>query len=392
MKKLIKTKAIIDGNNEKPLYEHYFLLEDGLIKAIGNKDDFATGYDDVEIVDLSDYFVMPGLIDCHTHLSIKPELGDQISQLKRDLEINIPVAIENIQKDLLSGVTTLRVMGEEHYLDINIKNKVISGEVIGPDILPSGIGIASSSGHGAGLTTADGIEEIKKLALKNIQQGADHLKLFVTGGVSSTNTSLDMSAYSKEEVSAAVDVAYNNGIYTSAHAHGGEGLNLCIECGVRTIEHGTFVSDNQLERMIKKDNWLISTLTILFDDKGVGGKDLNVPSIYEKLLKAREKAKENLENIIKSGVNLAVGTDSMHGMIVKELEYLTEFGATNFRALQSATKSAAEACKVEDKFGTLEEGKIANFICLKENPLNNISALNRVEKVFKDGREIKYKF
>jgi imidazolonepropionase-like amidohydrolase len=183
-------------------------------------------------------------------------------------------------------------------------------------------------------------------------------------------------------VSAAVEEAERGGTYVAAHAHGGKGLDLCIDCGVRTIEHGAFVNAEQLERMQQKDMWLIGTFSILFHPEGIEKTDFQVQSIREKVLQAREVVAENFAKIIQSGVNLALGTDSMHGLISFECECLTKFGATNLQALQAVTRNAARACRIEDSLGTLEAGKRADFIAVEGNPLEDITRLKHVAGVY----------
>jgi imidazolonepropionase-like amidohydrolase len=174
----------------------------------------------------------------------------------------------------------------------------------------------------------------------------------------------------------------------AAHAHGGRGVDLCIQQGVRSIEHGAFVSPQQLELMKAKDMWLIGTFSILFHSEGIEKSDFGVPAIREKVLRAREVVSRNFEQILRSGVNLAVGTDSMHGFLAYELECLVRFGATPLQAILSATRDAARACRIEDRLGTLEQGKLADFVVIAGDPLADIRVLDRVQAVFKEGERV----
>jgi imidazolonepropionase-like amidohydrolase len=216
----------------------------------------------------------------------------------------------------------------------------------------------------------------------------DFLKIFMTGGVSSSGTSIDFCSYTPDEVAAVAEEAERAGTYVAAHAHGGRGVDLCIEKGVRCIEHGAFLSMPQVEQIQARNMWVVGTFSILYHPEGIEKSDFAVPAIREKVLRAREVVSQNYEKIIASGVNLAVGTDSMHGLIAYEMECLVRFGATPMQAILAATREAAKACCLEEKVGTLESGKLADFVVIGGDPLADIRALNRVEAVFKEGQQV----
>jgi imidazolonepropionase-like amidohydrolase len=279
-------------------------------------------------------------------------------------------------------------MGEEHYIDIYLKRAIKAGYLIGPRLLVSGKQIVASNGHGVALTTADGEAEIRKLARRNLAMGADLIKIFVTGGVSSPGTALSFFSYTPQEVEAAVEEAKRAGTYVAAHAHGGRGLDICIEKGVRTIEHGAFVESDQIEYMKSKDMWIVGTFSILFHPEGIEKADFATPKIREKVFQAREVVAKNWRNVIASGLNFALGTDSMHGMMGFEAEYLRTFGASEHQAIQAVTRDAARACGIETQFGTLEEGKIADFVAVPGDPLKDIKNLQKVTAVYMGGNKV----
>ena len=384
---LVKSKALITGTGDRPVKKGFILIKDGIIEKVGPRETMGDLPRDLEIIDLTKYYLMPALIDCHTHLSIVPGEGDQMGQLRLPAGTSILRSIPNVYKNLLSGVTTMRIMGQEHYIDVDLKKAIHEKRIQGPRLLVSGIGLVASNGHGVALTVTDGREEVLKRARMNLAMGADFLKIFVTGGVSSPGRALDFCGYTPEEIGTAVEEARRAGTYVAAHAHGGAGVDLCIEQGVQTIEHGAFVTEAQLDQMIKKEMWLVGTFSILFHPEGIEKTDFQVPSIREKVLRAREAVAENFGKIIKSGVNLAVGTDSMHGWISYDLECLVNFGASNRQAILAATRDAARACRIEDRVGTLEKGKRADFIALSKNPLEDIKHLRQVEAVYKEGEK-----
>jgi imidazolonepropionase-like amidohydrolase len=386
--KLVKSSFLLDGTGGPPIREGWLLLRDGRIERVGGPEERKSLPPGPETVDFAGSWILPAFIDSHTHLSIVPGQGDQLGQLRLPPAPAVLRSIPNLYRNLLSGVTTMRIMGQEHYIDLDIKAAIASGQIQGPRLLASGIGLVASNGHGVGLTTADGEQEVRKLARRNLARGADFLKIFVTGGVSSTASALDFCGYTPEEIAAAVEESRRAGTYVAAHAHGGRGVDLCIEQGVRSIEHGAFVSAQQLELMMTRDMWLIGTFSILFHPEGIEKSDFAVPAIREKVLKAREVVSRNFESIVRSGVNLAVGTDSMHGFLAYELECLVRFGATPMQAILSATRNAARACRLEDRLGTLEPGKQADFVAVDGDPLADIRALRRIQAVFKDGERV----
>lgn len=388
MRKLVKCGTLIKGTDEKPLSGGCMLLRGDRIEKIGPLDRLGHIQPDTEVIDLSDVYVLPGLIDSHTHLSIVPGEGDQLGQMRQKGLWNILRSIPHLSRNLKSGVTTQRIMGEEHYIDIYLKRAINAGYLIGPRLLVSGKQVVASNGHGVALTTADGEAEIRKLARRNLAMGADLIKIFVTGGVSSPGTALDLFSYTPQEVEAAVEEAARAGTYVAAHAHGGRGLDICIEKGVRTIEHGAFIASEQIEHMKNKGMWVVGTFSILFHPEGIEKADFASPTIKEKVSQARDVVAENWRNVIASGLDFALGTDSMHGMIGFEAEYLCSFGASEGQAVRAVTRDAARACGIEAQFGTLEEGKIADFVAVRGDPLIDIKNLQRVIAVYMGGNKV----
>ena len=158
----------------------------------------------------------------------------------------------NIQKELESGVTTMRIMGEEHHIDVDIRRGIEEGLIVGPRLNISGHGIVASNGHGVGITTSDGEVEVRKNIRSNFAAGTDFVKMFMTGGMSSTRPPVDFCGFSREEVRAAVEEANRMRTYVAAHAHGGPGVDMCIEEGVRSIEHGALMTDEQIVEMVDR--------------------------------------------------------------------------------------------------------------------------------------------
>jgi len=360
------------------------VVADGRITAVGRADN-TTAPPGAETLDLSDRFVMPGLIDCHTHASIVPGLGDQLGQLCRGPVPQALAATANLRKDLAAGTTTMRIMGEEHFVDVDLRDAIEAGIVTGPRLLVAGRGLAANNGHGRALTSYDGVDEVRRGARENLRRGANHVKIFVTGGVSSPGTTPTSSAYTREEIRAAVEEADRVGTYAAAHAHGGPGLRLAVQEGVGTIEHGALASDEDITLMIERRVWLICTFSIFMHPTGIEQGDGQRPAIMEKVRWSRRVVDENFPRHLASGVRFACGTDSMHGLMPFELQTLVRLGVSPHDALLAGTRWGAEACRVDRELGTIEPGKRADLIAVDGDPLQDMAALGRVSLVMKDG-------
>lgn len=379
---------LFDGTGRDPLADAALVVQADRLAAVGPRAAVAVP-PGAETVDLRDRFVLPGLVDAHSHASIIPGLGDQMGQMSQPVERQLLRAVGNLRRHLRAGTTTLRVMGEEHFLDVALRQGIEAGQLPGPRLMVACRGITATNGHGRALSAFDGEDQVRRGVRENLRAGADFIKLFATGGVSSTSKAgLDYAVYSRGEIRAAVEEAERVGTYVAAHAHGGKGLRLAVEEGVRTIEHGALVSDEDVELMIKRDVWLVATLGILFHPTGIEQGDADRPAIMAKLQQARALVAENFPRVLKSGVRLAVGTDSMHGRLPFELQKLVEFGVAPEDALLAATSGGAAACRLEAEVGTLTPGKLADVIAVRGNPLTNIGAMTRVEFVMKAGRRI----
>ena len=336
-------------------------------------------------VDLRDRFVMPGLIDCHSHASLVPGEGDQLGQLRRGPVPQALAATRNLRRDLAAGTTTMRIMGEEHFVDVDVRDAIEAGVIPGPRLLVAGRGLAADNGHGRALTSYDGVDDVRRGARENLRRGANHVKIFVTGGVSSPGPMPTGSAYTREEIRAAVEEADRVGTYAAAHAHGGPGLQLAVREGVRTIEHGALATDEDIALLIERRVWLICTFAIFMHPSGIEQGDGHRPAIMDKVRSARRVVAENFPRHLASGVRFACGTDSMHGLMPFELQTLVRFGVLPADALLAGTRWGAEACRIDNEVGTIEPGKRADLIALDGDPLKDMTALERVSLVMKNG-------
>ena len=372
----LRCGTLFDGTGAPPVRDALVVVTDGRITSVGPAGGGA-GAPGIETLDLGDRFVMPGLIDCHSHASIGPSQGDQLGQLCRGPVPQALAATRNLRTDLAAGTTTMRVMGEEHFVDVDVREAIEAGVIVGPRLLVAGRGLAANNAHGRALASYDGVDDVRR--------GANHVKIFVTGGVSSPGPTPTASAYTREEIRAAVEEADRVGTYAAAHAHGGPGLQLAVREGVRTIEHGALATDEDIALMIERGVWLICTFAIFMHPTGIEQGDGHRPAIMDKVRWARRVVAENFPRHLASGVRFACGTDSVHGRMPFELQTLVRLGVSPADALLAGTRWGAEACRIDDEVGTLQPGRRADLIALDGDPLKDMTALERVRLVMKDG-------
>ena len=374
-----------DGTGRDAIRDGVVLVADRQIAAVGRAGDVRVP-PEAELIERPDEFLMPGLIDAHTHITIIPALGNQSGQMTQPIERQLLRGVGNLRRTLRSGVTTARIMGEERWLDVVFKEEIERGTVPGPRLLVATRPLTASNGHGRALSAFDGSDEVRKGARENLHAGADFLKIFLTGGVSSTRGGLNAPNYTREEVRAAVEEAERRGTYVAAHAIGGPGIRLGVAEGVRTIEHATLASDEDLVFIKEHGAWVVLTQAIMLHPTGIEQGDRDNPAIMAKLRDARGRAAERYRAIIASGVHYTIGTDSMHGLMAFEIAQLVQWGATPTEALLAATQRAAQCCCMDDRVGTLEEGKLADLIMLHGNPLEDIRAVEQVRFIMKGGQ------
>ena len=381
----IRAEWVWTAVDDEPIRDGMVIIDGNSIVKVGpwSEQDVPSG---ATIIHRPGEFLMPGFIDAHTHISINPEKGNQIGQLFDPIEIQTMRGMQNLQKMLTSGVTTARVLGEERLLDITFKDQIAKGNVAGPDLIVSGRIISQSNGHGRAISAFDGPDEIRKGARQNLYDGADLIKIFVTGGVSSTRGGgLLKASYSRDEVRTAVEEAERGGTYVAAHAIGGPGVRIAVEEGVRTIEHATMATDDDIALFEDRKPWVVLTQSIMMHPTGIEQGDSDNPVIMEKLFAAREVAAERLTAIVRSNTRISIGTDSMHGLFPFEMQTLVRWGMPSARALAAGTIRAAEVCRIEGKTGSLEAGKAADLITLAGNPLEDIDAVTQARLIVKDG-------
>ena len=383
MRVFVRAEGVIDGTGSGLSPGAGLLLEDGRIAAVDSAGKLERSADAVEQLD--GHVIVPGFVDAHSHITVRPGEGDQHGQLLRNPVWQALRGVGNLAQDLASGVTTLRVMGEKHGIDVEFKDAIERGEIAGPRLLVASKALSPSHGHGAAFGAVDGVDALRVAVRDNVRAGADHIKIFATGGVSSAGTSLAASNYTRSEVRTVVEEAHRLGRRVAAHAHGGDGVDLCAEEGVDSIEHGAMLSPGNVGAMVEHNTWLVLTNSILFRREGIEGGDASEASILAKLAEARASAERSFAAARAAGIRYALGTDSMHGFFGYEMEWLVDRGVPAEEALLAGTLKGAEVVGIQDEAGSLEPGKRADFVALEGNPLEDIRSVRRTAAVFIDG-------
>ena len=258
-----------------------------------------------------------------------------------------------------------------------------AGKIQGPRLLVACRGIRAPHGHGFVGYPFAGVEAIRQAVRENLAAGADLIKIYITGTLPSPKGILHY--YSKQEVSTAVEEAHRAGVPVATHCIGGPGFKLALETGIDVIEHGYFITDDEIAMLERSAAWLVMTPSIFMTDARI--KTLPA-DLIKGHLKQRDAVAGRMAAAIAAGVRYAVGTDAMHGGLAKEMEYLVDFGASPEDALKAGTSSAALVCGMSDQIGTLEKGKLADIIAVHGNPLEDIRVLQGPKTVILGGRRV----
>ena len=385
---ILKADRVLVGEDLN-LKEHMaVIVRDGKIEEIVPQAE-CPAVEGAEVIDLKNTTLMPGMIECHNHLSIDATIPEHLELLAWSTECELTlIALDGFRKDLMSGVTTARCMGDRFYIDVTLKKLIEQGKVAGPKLLAAGIGMKGS--HGAGYIGSPhcGPEEIRKTARENLKKGVDLLKLFITPGVPDPESEFVPSFLSLEEIAMAVNEAARKNLPVAAHCIGGQGLKDCIDGGVQVIEHMYMCTPQDAE-------WLANSKCIVDFTSGIfldptREETLSANNAY-RVRKNRPRVRERLKLLMSTGVPYVLGTDAYHGYLYREVGYAVELGSDIVTALKGVTSNAAKVCGLGDRIGSLKKGYTADIIAVEGNPLTDVACLAKVPFVMQDGNIVKRK-
>jgi imidazolonepropionase-like amidohydrolase len=393
---------IIDTENGKTLNNKTIIVSGNKILSIKNGFISPDNPDD-KVINLKNKTVMPGFIDMHVHLESQfdPKKG-RLNVTANDADVAFE-SIEYAKKTLMAGFTTVRDLGGRG-INISLRNAINQGKVIGPRVFTAGKSIASTGGHGDptnGLNdyykgdpgpkqgVVNSVDDAKKAVRQRYKDGSDIIMITATGGVMSIAKNGQNPQFTLEEIQSICNTATDYGMTVAAHAHGDEGIQRAIKGGVTTIEHGTLMSDTSMKLMKDYGVYYVPTITA---GKEVGEK-AKIEGYYNKLVVPKAlaigpKIQSTFEKAYKSGVKIAFGSDAgvfPHGENAREFKYMNEVGMPEIECLQSATITNAIVLGQENKLGRIKKGFIADIIATDLNPLDDISVLQNIVFVMKDG-------
>ncbi|CAI4157068.1 Amidohydrolase [Alteromonas macleodii] len=400
---LIHAGKVFTGTSNSLQENVTIVIEDNKIKAV--KKGFAEAQEGDTVIDLKASTVMPGLMDMHVHLS--SQHGGPQTYLERFSlnEADYALRAANYAKITLdSGFTTVRNLGDGYNETVALRNAISKGYATGPRIYTVAKSIATTGGHadpsnglshllrpdvGPKQGVVNGEAEAREAVRTRYQDGADLIKITATGGVLSVAKSGQNPQFMTDELEAIVETAKDYGMTVAVHAHGKEGMKRAIEAGVDSIEHGTYMDDEIRKLMKKHGTYYVPTILA---GKFVADK-AKIDGFFPELVRPKAAAigpliQNTFEQAHKAGVKIAFGTDSgvsAHGDNAQEFSLMVEAGMKPADALLSATVNSANLLGISDILGTLEEGKLADIVAVQGNPLDDISLMESVSFVMKDG-------
>jgi imidazolonepropionase-like amidohydrolase len=388
---------VVDGTGADAT-EADVVVEDGRIVEIG------PGLDGDERIDVSGKALLPGLFDCHTHVSFSHI--DTMRRLQTPFSYRFYEALHNLEATLRIGITTIRDAGGA---DLGIKQAVEDGLIKGPRMqislgmisqtgghgdgwMPSGINLRLESYPGVPSTLVDGPDEMRVKVRELVRMGADVIKVAVSGGVLSPRDKPTHAHFRLDELKVLVEEASAAGIWVMAHAQATPGIKNAIRAGIRSIDHGIYLDDEAIEMMLARGTWLVPTLVAPLGviDAAAAGAAIPEASV-RKAHEVAEIHRQSFAKAVDAGVKVAMGTDSgvtPHGNNLRELQLMVEGGMTPMQAIVATTRSAAELMGLEGELGTLEPGKRADLVVVDGDPLDVATLADRIEAVYQDGTQV----
>ena len=401
-KTIVHCGTLIDGKSNEAQQQMTIVIEGNKISAV-EKGYTKPGKDD-KLIDLTKKTVMPGLIDMHVHLEGETNKDQALQRFTlNDADVAFRSTVF-AKKTLMAGFTTVRDLGGSG-VNISLRNAINQGLVVGPRIFTAGKSIATTGGHadptnsyrkdlmgdpGPKEGVVNSAEEARQAVRQRYKEGSDLIKITATGGVLSLAKDGSGPQFTDEELKAIIETAKDYGMHTAAHAHGAEGMKRAVLAGITTIEHGTKMTEEIMDLMIKKGTFYVPTISAGKFVAEMAAKDSTYyhPLVRPKALEIGPQIQATFGKAYKRGVKIAFGTDAgvfYHGDNGKEFTFMVQAGMPAMEAIKAATVTNAGILGMSDKIGTIAPGLLADIVATDENPLNNIKTMEKVSFVMKEG-------
>jgi imidazolonepropionase-like amidohydrolase len=401
----VKVGKLVDPEAGAVVKDQVVLIRDGKIEAVGHNLPIPAGS---RTIDLSSETVLPGLIDCHTHLADGAHGdGDPVSIFRKTAAQYALESVPNAKVTLESGFTTVRDVGTYRALnDVALRDAINKGYIVGPRMFVAGAYVTITGGAGADTGLAPDIQlpwdmhygeanspwEVRQVIRKLAHDGVDHIKILSSGAVLTHGSNPKSQEFTLEELQAAVDEASHFGLRVESHAHSPEGIKNAIRAGVASVEHATMIDDDGIALAKQHGTYLDMDI---YDEECIqeaGRKGRMPPDFLEHDAQLGQIQRDNFRKAVQAGVKISFGTDAgvcPYGIAAKQFAMMVKYGMTPMQAIQSATINAADLLGRRDSLGSIKPGKYADLIAVSGDPLADVSVLERVDFVMKEGKVYK---
>jgi imidazolonepropionase-like amidohydrolase len=392
----IRAGRLLDVESGRISTDQVILVRDGRIQAVGPN---LKVPEDASVIDLAKQTVLPGLVDCHTHLA---DLADSepLSLLRKSAVETAYAAIPNARLTLMAGFTTVRDVGVYRaFNDVAMRDAIAHGIIVGPRMYVAGAYITISEGAGAMTGLPPDIQlpldyrfgeanspwEVRQKIRELAHRGADHIKILTTGAVLTHGSNPKSVEFTPEEIQAAVEEANNFGLRVEAHAHAAEGIKNAIRAGAASIEHATLIDDEGIALAKKRGTYLDMDI---YDEECIQSSAGTPADFLQHDRDLAEAQRQNFTKAVRAGVKMTFGTDAgvcPHGINARQFAFMVKYGMTPLQAIQSATVNAADLIGHSELFGSIKAGKAADIIAVAGDPLTDVRVLENVAFVMKEG-------